>query len=1134
MKNNRMLIALLFLLILLCAASCTRGDGTEETTALPDIIETVPTTDRNTQPETEPVTEPITDPVTDPVTEPATELTTAEETHPVTEPVTETPTEPETSPTVSAVQFPAAALPDYAEYATANRIKTVLGARKTLAVTVDGTKYYENGELKAGGEGIVTRKKDGTLTLNAAKLGAIAGKADLTAKTPEEAAKALGMGVAVYDYKLVLFYEGDQPLHTYDDLYTYEAMHLYMTDASETEIINAFIDLPSRISNDTNNTLFYTAPHLNLGIQTSVYYAQMGQSNGLSVGPALVAGEGEHGDNFTTVRVFNNQQICITQFLAFDATVKGGVQVAAAQVGEEVLIATAPFAAHDGAQGDVRVYDVFGLIRMVINVRDVIPGPHTIVTGHFAEGVSDEVLLVASRTTNEKGELRYAIISLSDGTVISEHTLDCSFALTAEKAGVPVALSLRNSGEADSLILYFRTVQAVYEGNAQKAELVNAGITLPADATGVSASNILGQKYIVSLPAREGAEVLSYVTIYDENANPLELDVGFRENRFFSAYYTDGYNDDQYVSKGAFCHIRTDLSNMVLNRMASASGSAGVDYYFDNSLVADYNFTATAEYVERLKTEYLFLEPCFTHRWNKITATGKLASYVDPIDGVQKYVSIGKSGEYMDYNELGSSFYVGTYADGILDLAKLRLYPLRSFLQATAPAFRGEGANPEHLVGVSPVHEHEIDVAGSVGDYNPYMIEGFRAYLLDRYESVEKINAIFGTSFTDRASIDAPRDSGRGAWDAYSGDYFTEWSMYNRNIVSKRIMEAYREALLAGYPPEAISAHQIPEGEAVAGFLGEANTRLTPIDIVLTCGTAYGGTRYGNLSRKRNFLVNAHNMGHSNITLGEYGSLYEGGKQAYGQLKNLWSNGLRMVHHITFNDAQAKAEEEAIRMLMEDNEPRPGYTGGTTGAIGVNMNGKQYSIVQIGAGAGSDSTGLLKSIDPAGKWEGTVYVVPFHTKQEASAIAALNTPVEGTANTFSTGELDAIKNADQVEITFNAAKTGDARAWVEIAVYHKGCLVGDSTTTYELTETVTPYRYVLSNQLYESGLEVKVTFHTEAGDGSMEAITLENLYGTLQTEHAGFSYYHGGEAYHMSKAHVGGITFDLLDRDMLN
>ena len=1097
MKRNQLIrllaASLLLLTLLITAVACDKGKTPDEGTTAPDTIETVAPDNVTTAPDAE----------------------------------------VETDPTVSSVNFPAAKLPDYAKYATANRIKEVLGARNTLAISLDGKKYYSNGELKMGGLNLITRNADNSLTLNPEKLGPYFGRTDLTGTTPEAIAAEVGMGVAVYDYKLVLFFEGEEPLHTYDDLYTYEAMYLYMTDAAEQEIVNAFIDLPSRISNDVNNTIFYTAPDLNLGIQTSIYYAQMGQTNGLSVGPALVAGEGKHKDNYTTVRIYNNQQTCITQFLAFDASVMGGVQVAAAQVGEEVLIATAPFAAHDGRDGDVRVYDAFGLIRMTINVRDVIPGPHTIVTGHFAEGVSDEVLLVASQTTNDKGELVYAIISLSDGTVISRHTLDCSFALTGEKAGVTVALSVRNSGAADTVILYFNSIQAVYEGNAQKAEFNNAGIQLPADATGVSASNVQGQKYIVSLPAREGQEVLSYLTVYDENATALEQDVGFKENRFYAAYYTDGYNDDKYVSKGAFNHIRTDLSNTTLSKLNGCKTHEDVDVVFDTSVFADYTFSDINQYVTRLETEYMFLEPCFTHRWNKIPATGKLAGYIDPITGLQKYVSVGKAGEYMDYNEIGSSFYVGTYADGILDLAKLRLYPLRTFLQGTAPAFRGEGANPEHLVGVSPVHEHEIDVAGSVGDYNPYMVEGFRGYLLERYESVEKINAVFGTNFTDRASIDPPRDSGRGAWDAYSGAYFSEWALYNRYIVSKRIMEAYREALLAGYPPESISAHQIPEGEAVAGFLGEANTRLTPIDVVLTCGTAYGGTRYGNLSRKNNLVYNAHMMGHSNITLGEYGSLYESGKSAYNQLKELWKNGLRMVHFITFNDNQAKAEEEAVKMLMADNEPRPGYTGGTTGSVSVNQNGKLYNIVQIGAGADSESTGLLKSIDTNGKWEGTVYLVPFHTKVVSTALDALTTPVEGTKNQFTTGAQTAIKNADQIEITFAAAKTGDARAWVEIEVYHQGCLVGGSTTTYELTSTMTPYRYVLSNQLYDSGLEVKVTFHTEAGDGSMETIKVENLRGTLQYEKAGFTYYDGAQANRLSQAHEGGVTFDLLDRTML-
>ena len=94
----------------------------------------------------------------------------------------------------------------------------------------------------------------------------------------------------------------------------------------------------------------------------------------------------------------------------------------------------------------------------------------------------------------------------------------------------------------------------------------------------------------------------------------------------------------------------------------------------------------------------------------------------------------------------------------------------------------------------------------------------------------------------------------------------------------------------------------------------------------------------------------------------------------------------------------------------------------------------------------------------------------------------------GTENVFSTDVLGTINNSDHVEITFEAAKVGQTRAWVTFEVYQNGCLMNKSVTTYELTETMMPYRYALSNQLYDDDLEIKVTFHTEPNDGSMESI----------------------------------------------
>ena len=1064
--------------------------------------------------------------------------------------------EPVGTPSIS-VNYPAAGIPNYEEYTTASRIEQVLG-NNTYAFALNGSYYYLNGVLTEGGAGVMTS----ATTVDAAKLSAIIGTT-VNGNNIETLA-ITGWNVMTYDGKLIVLYKGDAPLDTFDDLYTFEAMYLYMTDAGETEILNAFIDLPSRISNGTSNTVFYTASDLNLGVQTSVYYAQMGQVNGLLVGPSLVAGEGKYYNNdddcnTTIVRIFNNQQVCITQFLAFDASVKGGVQVAAAQVGNETLIATAPFVSLTDEQhntnGDVRVFDAYGLLRMTINVKGIIDGPYTIATGHFAEGMKNEVLLITSQKTDANGYLRYVLVSLATGKVISLHTLNCSFV----GANKDVAVSVRNNGASgDTVILYFSSIQAVYEGNAQKAQFQNAGITLPEGTVSVSASNVAGQKYTVAISAgAEGAnENLSYLTVFGADATATRQDVGFRENRFFYASSTEGvvdgingsYNDDRYVSAAIFAHERTDnLNNNLMNLLSNAygQGDAAIDAVFDTAKYSDYANTVAASYAAALKSQYIFLEPTFTHRWHKDNATinanypattnamHALAQYGD-----NTYLTVDKNGTHKGYDEGDDAvFYTGTYADGILELAKMRIFPLRSFLQTTAVGFRGTGSNPEHLVGVSPVHEQEITTAidnstNSAGDYNPKMIEGFRSYLLENYGDVATINATFGTSFANEAAITAPTSSS-------NAKIFKEWILYNRYIVSKRIMEAYREALLAGYPPESISAHSIPDAAVKNQTLSDTtvsgNFRITPLDVILSCGTAYGGTRYGNTNTSKNLVTDAHNMGHSNITLGEFSSAQKytflgqsqetANSNAYTYLKSYWNNGLRFAHIICTSTDYKEAEIYAFNKLYTENQPRPGYTGGTTNSVSVGVAGKQYTIVQIG---NSSKTGLLKSIDAAGKWEGTVYLVPFHTKVNSSVINMQN-----SANVFTTGALSYMKNSDQVEITFAAAKVIDGRAWVEIEVYNNGGLMADSTTVYELTGTMSAYRFVLSNQLYDDGgLEVKVTFKTESGD-AMNSIVVQNMYATLQTEVASYTYFANDQMYQASQAHQGGVTFDILDRDML-
>ena len=130
MKTKRLthlLIVSLLLVVLLTFAACNQGEDPTDGSNIPDTIETV-VGDNTSEPETE------------------------------------------TVPTVTSVKFPASKLPDYEKYATATRIKEVLGSRKTLAITTGGKKYYASGELKAGGEGIVTTGKDGTVLPILAKI----------------------------------------------------------------------------------------------------------------------------------------------------------------------------------------------------------------------------------------------------------------------------------------------------------------------------------------------------------------------------------------------------------------------------------------------------------------------------------------------------------------------------------------------------------------------------------------------------------------------------------------------------------------------------------------------------------------------------------------------------------------------------------------------------------------------------------------------------------------------------------------------------------------------------------------------------------------------------------------------------
>ncbi len=968
-----------------------------------------------------------------------------------------------------------------------------------LVMNVDTSKVYYNGEYLSYSdiENLLVFE-DGRFFCNSAIINQLL---DKSFSSERVALEDLGYEVLNYNDRMCIVNMGNKDISFFENLYTAEALYLRLSDKDQVDIENAFIDLPYLISNDRNNAVFYSEPNLNLGIQTEIYAHQMNKED---LRPEFVVGEGEYDDNSTLVRVFNKMQTCMHQFLAYNPSVKGGVQVKALKLKDDVLIATVPFKSWPLSARRIRVFNTSGSLCM--EIIPTLTAPYVIETGYFT-GNDSEQLLITSMYPNSS--IKIAIIDIDSAKYVKNLTLKHSSLPKGER------IHLEKTQNSKELLVFFKESRKVYILNIDNQQLTKLDLNLPQGANGVYPGKNPGE-YIVTVDE----DIFSSVYLLKDNSNE-KINVGWRENRFYSTFAQD--NPDGYVDRGIFAHIRTDLSSQIMGRLADLNS---VEDALNNASFSEWRRSISSSQIEQYHTTYTMWEPCFTHRWNWITQTSNMSKIIDEKTGLPKYMALGKDNLTANYHELNSAFLNGSYADGLLPMSKLRLYPLRTFLQDLSVEFR---TNPERLVAVSPVHEHEINVAGSIGDYNYYMVLGFRSYLLSLYGSVEKINERFGTNFASIDEIDPPRDENRGKWDKYGGsDYFSYWSLYNRFIVNKRILEAYREALLAGFPPESISAHQIPEGDAVAGFLGEANTRLSPVDVVMSCGTAFGGTRYGTwYEQKNNWLINAYNAGHKNITIGEYSSLARGDIAAYNQLKYLFNHGVRMTHVLVpypsdSSDYVIVKDKEmlAVYKLQRENNPRPGYTGGTLDVKHIFQDGKSYSVVRIGTG--DDQNGLLKSVYDDGSWEGSVYFVPFHSHVDVSKVRMKGS----TRSSFKSEDIKNLHHGDQIELTFKGKYTGKGKGKVRIYATYDGEVLKNSVVEFELANNMQNFRYVFSNQL---SLTDNVRLVVEFEADSKSKIDIDDMSCTVQRESVARKYF----GQFNSKAHKGGITYDILSRELL-
>ena len=918
-----------------------------------------------------------------------------------------------------------------------------------------------------------------------------------------DAARLFGLTEYHTDAGLVFFSVGA----AFDPLKGYyvaeEAEKLWLDgDAAADYSANMFVDIPNVITNGQRCATAYTDPELDINANVAAYATQ-GVTAKVDLGPAIVAGQGEDKSNYTVVRIFDAYQTLHTQFNAYPSSVRGGVQVAAAGTENGFSILTAPYT--DASVNALRCYDANGSFLFAVNPTG--RAPFAIAAGAFLG--NEDVFAVTTRNGLSRSRV-VEFFSAADGRLLETRALPVKL-----MSGVLLSTD-RVSGDKDAMLVYAENNVLAYTFRNGELTELNVGVK---PVNGVFASAFGG--YWTTKDATDLTKAFSEVTEYADG-EPKTINVGAKENLFFTTALKE---DGAFVKRGKFWHLRMEFATKAHN--GTSPGDTASIRVND---IASFTNLPSDSVIEAHNTLYNMWEPCATHRWNQTEGMRNLINYIDPDTGMYGYATMTKEDQRTDYVEFGNAYYNGTYAPFIEAMDRFNFWPRRTFLQSLAQLYRDA---PEYTAAVSPVHEHEIDSgAGSVGDYNPKMIAGFRLYLKELYGTIENVNRVFGTPFSSFDVLDAPRNAGRGVWDRYPSSasdvnpFFTQWSIYNRSIVSQRLVESYREALLAGFPPELIKAHQIPEGDAVAGFLGEADTRISPVDVILATGTGYGGTRYGTFYRDKNsFLALAKQSGHNSVTLGEYHSMNTDKRNAYNQLKYMFDNGAIFTHvgswAGTLDDVEKMdaSEEYAAEKLRDRNIPRSASSGGT-GDVSAYPEGG-YNIVEIGSER--TSAGLLKSVKADGSFEGAVYLQPFHAATVAVDLARGGTASgTGRLRCAVSGRKDADGNTigglnygDTVDVRVTAKPTG-GKGTVTLRFWHSGGEIEAAAYTFDVSGEATEYRCCFKNQLYLEDCSVTITYRdVEISDASV----------TLLYERTARTYY--GET--SPQAHVGGVSFDLLD-----
>jgi hypothetical protein len=835
--------------------------------------------------------------------------------------------------------------------------------------------------------------------------------------------------------------------------------------------------------------------------------------------PPKVVGEGADPGNHTLVRVLNEYGICEVQFLAFAPTVRGGVRVATGPLfGESSAVVTAALSEPDVRE--IRVFSRYGSLLSSFSPPASVGPPYAIAVGRFAPGTV--AIAVAPAVTHGRA-FTVAVVE-ANGEPIHEVRVPVSDRVSRT---VSLAAAQGEPGaDGDRLIVYPAGAPDFYLVTPDRPTPVRVEAGLDPRCTGVFGSGFPGSGYVATLGSGEQSLVQR---VGFENGSPEAgepVDVGRRERLFwFTAVGAFGdVPEGEYTRHSLFAHLRTDFMSPVAD---DPDFSRTDPEYWAGEGVREQVRARVARYDSDPPTCW---EPCFTHRWFYGRAQ-KWAAVQDPETGLPAYTLVTRDNEVGSYGEFGhtNQFLTGTYAPGVTPIESLYTFPQRVFLHELVQAFR---RNPEHFVAVEPNHEMEINAESETthGDYNPNMIRAFYRYLIGLYGDLDAINRVFGADFSAER-FDAPRGLDRGTWDAYDTEnpYYMVWMRFLNYVVYRVVAGTYREALLAGFPPEAVKCHQIPDHYAISSLtaFSKPARRITPIDWNLNAGVGYGFTRYGVwYNREFNCVQGPYSSGFDSMLVGEYQSLVPDADLAFRQLQYMRDHGIQFIHCMNWPAGHDRgfnaALRDALAMLVEEDRPRPGVVGGTREVRVVSRaDGSRFEVVSLGTA--ERNTGLIKSVTREGDWEGSVYAVPFRA-HVAVAPVLVQDRAQLSAEPIRVGPFPGIGSGSVVSFSFMArSRTRDAA--VGLRLFHHGFERPAQRLTAPVGDEWRHVRFLVRIQVETDEVSLELGAGNPGGEawpsGTVEVRDLVVTHEQEMTAKLKKGVFAG-------QRHEGGVTFDLL------